>query len=124
MEKAIQTPSEVEYKTDEELKSALSKISDAIDIKKNPDFILTVSCIDKGMIQIGTHDMALGDQRCTNKDCVTCRGFDKVKGVVDRHLLSDKDKEIRDAAELARQISEDPQGYAEYLKEKEEKEND
>lgn len=107
-----------EMRESKELKGTISNFMDALTVTDdNPDPSITIECIDKGTIVLSL-DRSAKDERCTNPECITCRGYDAVEGVVDRHLLSEKQKAERDAQALEEQKLRDPEGYKAFLKEK------
>ena len=107
-----------EMRESKELKGTISNFMDALTVTdSNPDPSITIECIDKGTIVLSL-DRSAKDERCTNPECITCRGYDAVEGVVDRHLLSEKQKAERDAQALEEQKLRDPEGYKAFLKEK------
>jgi len=85
-------------------------VDDPIQLMKNalgnedkPITVMTTECHEKGAINM---DSDGEDNRCADPECVICRSFDKVTGVVDRHLLSEDEKKKLEAADLERQQEE------------------
>ena len=80
----------------DQLEEFVHALSDGVD----PIIHMTTECEEKGVINM---DSDGEDNRCTNENCLICRSFDKVQGVVDRHLLTEEAKEERDKQGLAEQ---------------------
>ena len=99
----------------DELVDTISKFADALTLdREGEELSITIDCIEKGPIVL---ELAQNkkDPRCSNPDCITCRTYDAETGVVDRHLLTEKQKHERDMEALERQKQEDPEGYAAFL---------
>jgi hypothetical protein len=106
----------IEARNNKELKSTLNTFMDALTIsKENPLPHITLQCIEKGPIVL-TLGGSSKDKRCSNIQCITCRSYDVEEGLVDRHLLSDKEKQERDLKALEEQKLRDPEGYEKFLK--------
>lgn len=86
------------------------------DVQEAPGIV--VECIEKGAIHIQFLKNTK-DPRCSNTECIICRSYDSTTGIVDRHLLSEKEKHARDMEALEEQKKRDPEGYKEFLRNEE-----
>ena len=106
----------IKQREDKELKNTISNFMDALTVTEdNPDPNITIQCNKKGSIVLSL-DRSKNDPRCNDITCITCRSYDVEEGLVDRHLLTEKEKQERDAKALEDQKLRDPEGYKDFLK--------